>query len=300
MKQGSKWKRFFLVCAAVCVAGIICTVIGVTSGGIDDFEKVAENIDWIQTGPGERGITSYPVDKFDAVQISGDADVYLLGKEFYKNASRLVEDDVLNVTETDVLGANKVIVIAGDKVPQPKIEVEGKTLQIIAMPADTDGVNLDFSHLTWSPTILVCCPMQTLESLKLDTNFGDFQALGTAWKNADIKLACGYTNMEGVTSGGLSLEMTTSDADLQGEFLKRTFIDVQDGDLQLETALGKGEYGLDLTTDSGDITVLEAGKEEETEDEIFGEYKQNGGPHTITMKAESGDMTLQFGSGSDR
>lgn len=313
MKQHSKLKRFFLICAAVCAAGIICTVIGVTAGGVEGFEKVAEKYDWVEGDPGERGVTAYPVEDFQSVEINGEADVYLLGKEFYKNATRLTSDDILEPTETDVLGKNKVIVIAGDRVQQPDIKVDKGVLKITSVVPEDSKFSINFSSLTWTPTILVCCPMQTLDSLKLTSDCGDMNLLGISWKNAQIMTNYGYIAMEGVSSGGLSMKMDSSDADLQGEFLKNTSIMTDSGDVKLETSLAKSEYGLRLHAEYGDIRILEPGdadiedsedgEEVEIDDSVDGEevesndVVQDGGPNTISMSMESGDMTLRFGGG---
>ena len=126
MRQFSKMQKFFLICAAVLVAGIICCVAGIAANGIEDMNKLSEKYEWFNlntAGEGERGVTAQPVDDFHAIDIDADADVYLLGEEFYKNASRLVSDEILNATETDVLGNNQVIVIAGDELAKGVVKL---------------------------------------------------------------------------------------------------------------------------------------------------------------------------------
>ena len=290
MRQFSKMQKFFLICAAVLVAGIICCVAGIAANGIEDMNKLSEKYEWFNlntAGEGERGVTAQPVDDFHAINIDADADVYLLGEEFYKNASRLVSDEILNATETDVLGNNQVIVIAGDAVPQPLIEVNEGVLTISNSP--------DAEDVPWTPTVLICCPPEMLESLQINSDYSDLKCLGTAWKNAAITVASGDITMEGVTSGGLSLQTDSGDAELQGEFQKTTSIRAASGDISMDTSFAKAEYALDLQTASGDITVYEPGTDPAEYGDGSGHVAQTGGPHKLTVNIDSGDLELSFG-----
>ena len=54
MKKLSKLAIFFIVCGGVFLLGLICAIGGAASGGVDGFEKVADDFDWVQGSPGER------------------------------------------------------------------------------------------------------------------------------------------------------------------------------------------------------------------------------------------------------
>lgn len=300
MRELSKLAKFFIICGIVFVVGIVCTVAGAAMGGPQDIEKLADRYDWIQGEPGERGVTSYPVEEFHSVAVTGDCDVWLVGKSFYKNASRMAQDDLLTSGEMDLIEENKVLVIAGDKVVQPEITVSEGVLTINAGPRqETSGISL--SSGSWTPQILVCCPMDPLESLSVSNDYSDLTCLGTAWKNADIQTNSGYTSMEGVDSAGLSLETESGDCELEGSFVKTTSLKTESGDVKISTSLAKEEYGLNLGTGSGDIELDGEEAAEGADEEDFEEdgskarVQINGGPHTISAETESGDISIAFG-----
>lgn len=95
------------------------------------------------------------------------------------------------------------------------------------------------------------------------------------------------------------MKLTSGDAEMRGEFLKTTAIEAESGDVLIDTALARAEYGLDLRTD-GDITIEEQGREPEKSEDVPAEVKQTGGPHMINANASSGDIEIHFGTGSKR
>jgi len=242
MRELSKLAKFFIICAAVFFVGLVCTIAGVATGGVQNIEKLADHYDWIQDGPGERGVTAQEVEEYNAIEFTGDADLCIVGKEFYKKASWLADQDMLEQTELDVIGKNKVIVIAGDEVPQPEINVENGVLKIDMGETDYSGINLNMSDAPYYPQILVCAPAQTLEHLTISSDVGDLELLGIAWKNAKIKLYDGNIDMEGVKSAGLDMETVSGDIEIQGEFLKTTSANNDVGDIEIDTSLPKAEY----------------------------------------------------------
>ena len=48
-----KTTKLFIVCAAVCAAGIIMAMIGFAMGGVEDIDKVAERYDWAAQDQGK-------------------------------------------------------------------------------------------------------------------------------------------------------------------------------------------------------------------------------------------------------
>ena len=309
MKKLSKLAIFFIVCGGVFLLGLICAIGGAASGGVDGFEKVADDFDWVQGSPGERGVTAYPVEDFDSVYLTGDADYVLVGRGAYKNASKLVSDGPLEPTELDLVQKNQVLVIAGDRVQQPEIVVKDGALSIGCDRQEVNGINFNSSEMSWTPTILVCCPKAPLEELTVSSQEADLTCLGTAWKKADIGINYGDVEMDGVKSAGLQMELDYTDAELDGEFLKTTAITATDGDVDIATPLAKTEYGLDLRAVDIQLTTPEGVWNPEAE-EMDGEYddgyddeyddgtqtiKVNGGPNRMSVSAECGDLKIQFG-----
>ena len=296
MRELSKLAKFFIICAAVFFVGLVCAIAGVATGGVQNIEKLADHYDWIQDGPGERGVTAQEVEEYNAIEFTGDADLCIVGKEFYKKASWLADQDMLEQTELDVIGKNKVIVIAGDEVPQPEINVENGVLKIDMGETDYSGINLNMSDAPYYPQILVCAPVDTLQSLNVSSGTADVHVLGVAWENADIELNTGDIQMEGVKSGGLTAQTDTGDIEIQGEFLRMTTATGKTGDVEIDTALPKSEYAFELDTDTGDISVKE-GSQDAVEYENAGDgIRENGGPHRIIAKTDTGDVEVHFGN----
>lgn len=300
MNRLSKTAKFFIICGAVFVLGLICTIGGVAAGGIDGLEKVAEDHDWVAGSPGERGVTAQKVETFDSINVSGQGDVWLVGRSFYQNASRLTEEDLLYPTEMDLMKKNQVLVIAGDKVEQPTIGVRDKVLSIEFNNEEFNGINLDSSDIGWTPIVLICCPQDPLEKLAVSSEVADINCLGVAWKQANIQLNTGDITMEDVESHGLQLHLDTGDARMQGMFMNVTSIESEVGDIKISTSLQKEEYGLDLTSGTGDITVITPeGKWEadldEDDDSMNSVCREPGGPNMITGSLDTGDIEIQFG-----
>lgn len=296
MRELSKLAKFFIICAAVFFVGLVCTIAGVATGGVQNIEKLAEHYDWIQAGPGERGVTAQEVEEYNAIEFTGDADLYIVGKEFYKKASWLADQDMLEQTELDVIGKNKVIVIAGDEVTQPTIEVENGVLKINAVEKDDSGINLDMSDAPYYPQILVCAPTQTLEHLTVSGEVGDVELLGIAWKNAKIELNVGNIDMEGVESAGLDMKMDSGDIEIQGEFKKTTSAISDAGDIEIDTSLPKAEYAYELSSDAGDVKVKDGSEDAMEYEAPENAIKENGGPHKIIAITDSGDVEVHFGN----
>lgn len=312
----SKLAKFFIICAAVCVAGIACLIGGVAAGGVEDIDKLAEEKDWIQGSAGERGVTAQKVDAFDSVQLKGDADVWMLGREFYGDPDWMESEDLLYETEQDVLGKNKVIVIAGDKVPQPEISVREGVLTVEYKPQKESGISLNLSDAPYQPRILICCPEDPLKSVEVSGDFGDTFFRGVSWKRSnidvdsgdvsfrkaswetmDIDLDSGDVRMKDVRSGGLNIRADSGDVRGSGEFLGTTAATVDSGDVSLSTTLAEEDYSLDLRSESGEITLSKPGEKDAAyppDSDGAAACTRQGGPHSLTLKSDSGEIRVRF------
>lgn len=302
MKRFGKKTIFFIICGAVFILGLICTIGGVAAGGVDGLKQVAQDRDWVYAGPGERGVSAYPMEDFDSVQVTGEGDVWLVGRGFYQNASRLVSEDLLQATELDLMKKNQVLVIAGDQVMQPGINVRNKTLSIEFKREDMNGINIDTSNIGWAPTVLICCPQDPLEELNVSSEAAEVNCLGIAWKQANIQLNAGDVSMESVESFGLQLVNDSGDTEIQGKLTKTTSIRSESGSIMIDTPLPQAEYGLDLSSPFGYIQLVspkgrwESGGDIEDEDGAAESIcRQPGGPNTITGGTDSGEIEIRFG-----
>ena len=260
MKQHSKLATFFIVCSVVFLIGLICTVAGLATGGMQNIEKLADHYDWIQDSPGERGITNYKAEDFHGIEATGDVDLWILGASYYGDSSWLEKEGLLESTEMDNIGTGQVTVICGDRMGQPEVNVENGILKINSGTIDFKGINLDFDEATFYPRILVCVPDQILESLNVSGQTGDVNIMGVGWKKADIQMNTGDIALEKVDSQGLTIDTDTSDMNLKGAFTGTTKVHTGTGDLKLETSLTGKEYELTARSTVGDVKIMEAGK----------------------------------------
>lgn len=293
MKGLSKLAKFFIICAIVFVCGIVCSIAGAASGGVQDIDKLADRYDWIHVSPGERGVTTYPMGEFHSIEATGDADLCIVGKDFYKKASWLADQDLLEQTELDVIGPGKVCVVAGDRTPQPEIEVKNGVLTINSGEADLSGINLNMTEMSSFPEILVCVPEDMLQSLTVSGQTGDVEILGVTFKAAEIGLNTGDISVEGVKSESLTASVDTGDIEIQGKLMGTTSVTSETGDIEIDTSLAKAEYALEVSTATGDLELVEDGKTV-AEFEESEEITQEGGPHKITVSSDTGDVKLTF------
>lgn len=331
MRTHSKLKKFFLICAAVFVVGLGCAIGGAACGGLQDMNKLGDRYDWIHTSPGERGVTAQKVKDFHSIEATGDADLWIVGESFYKRDSWLAEQEVLEQTELDVLGKNKVCVICGDRIEQPEISVKNGVLKINSAPVEMDGIILDLTDDVAYPQILVCVPDETLKSLTVSGETGDVDLLGISWKNARVLLNYGDLEAKAVKSESLTAKVDSGDVEVRGNLKGTTDVTVESGDIELRGRLGgitraftgsgdielkgilkgkirtasdsgdielktdlpKDRYGLKVRTMEGDIEMLEAGRANENYED-FRDILEEGGPHKINAKTEFGDIELSF------
>ena len=206
MRTLSNLAKFFIICAAVFFVGLVCTIIGVAAGGFEGINKIAEKYDWIQGDPGERTVISQTVEDFQSVAVTGYADYWIVGRDFYKSEKWLADQDLLTEKEAALIEPNQVSIICGENADKPEIKVEKGVLTIDAGAKDVSGISFSTSDAPWNPEVLICVPDEVLESLTASSEIGDINCLGVAWKNARIELNSGTVNRGGVRSGGLVAE----------------------------------------------------------------------------------------------
>lgn len=316
MKNINNVAKFFIVCGVIFCIGMVMTIGGAAAGGVDGMKKIAEKNDWISEGPGELTSDYYlDVDGFDKVDVSGEADVFLVTEKYFTSKDWLDDHDLgkalAMIEGSPAPEAGQVLVLRGDKVEKPEVKTEKGVLTIKAPDLVHDGINFDFSDVMVTPQVYVFCSDDELESIKADMLSGDLNCTGISFRKADIDSASGDVSMKDVTgkSTTMSLESgdtrmtgkfsdtkidcTSGDVKMSGELTGETLISSASGDAEIDTELAAKEYTLDLNAISGDIKISDGDDEEEI-DEYPAKIQRGDGPNKIRIETTSGDIDVSF------
>ena len=201
----------------------------------------------------------------------------LSSEDYYRDQSWLSDNELLTSTETDSAGEHRIAVIKGDKVPEPEIKVENGVLKIHAKERKTN-VSLDFSELSHTPRILICCPKEELSSLNIHVDTGDVELAGISYNEALIETDTGDIVTAAVRGGKQSIRTDTGDVDLSGSFSESTVVKSDTGDIEL-TGICTGV--IDITSDTGEFSF-------ETK-AAFADFGD------IELKSDTGDISVEEG-----
>lgn len=316
MKNINSVAKLFIVCGVIFCIGMVLTIGGAAAGGVDGMKKIAEKNDWISDGPGELTSDYYlDVDGFDKVDVSGDADVFLVTEKYFTDKDWLDDHDLGRALAT-IEGspdpeAGQVLILRGDQVEKPEVKTEKGVLTIKAPDMVHDGINFDFSDVMVTPQVYVFCRDDELESIKADMLSGDLNCTGISFKKADIDSASGDVSMKDVTGKNTTMTLTSGDAKLSGKLSDtnidcksgdvkmsgkltgETLISLASGDAEIDAELAAKEYTLDLKAISGDLKISDGGDEEEI-DEYPAEVQRGDGPNKIKVETASGDIDISF------
>ena len=291
----SKTGKFAAVCAGVLVAGLIIGAAGYALGGVRGFDKLADKHDWIQGAPGDRVIIGQTVDSYDSVELTGNADVYLVTEEYYKDQAWLDKHELLSSTEADSAGEHQVVCIKGEKVPDPQISVQDGVLKIYAKEKNNSGLNLNFSMTDWTPKVLVCCPKDELMSIRAEVDTGDIVLGGISYKKAVMETDTGDISAQKTQGESLAVKCDTGDISLAGDVKDVIKIKADTGDIFFEAKEAIDNYSLDLHSDTGDVVITESGKKTIELDDISSRFTRVGGSKKLTFDTDTGDIHLSFG-----
>lgn len=274
MRKGLK---VLIACAGVFVLGLVMTVAGYATGGVNGLQKVAEDHDWISTDPAELSITEQEYE-FDSIESTGPVDLEIVGARYYKKV--LADYDLEDIDAK----SGKVIVICDKEKDEPAVKVKDGKLIVEAVPRDDKpAINLNSNY--WGPTVIVLCSDKELESIKISSSACDVDLSGVAFKKADIGTNAGDIEAEGITSKGLKIMCDAGDVEVQGDLKGLTEITCEAGDIEVDTADGLATYRMDLHADAGDIEVGEI--------EIEGvNYTQKGGKDFLKLKTQAGSIEV--------
>ncbi len=286
MKPGIK--KFLSVCAIVAGAGIVLSVVGYFTGGIDGVGEMSQKYSWIKGPAGDREYTYLPEgETFTSVKVNGDIDV--------------------NISEGS--SETKAAIGHGENIGMPRMYVEDGVL-IVNAETDSPSVGLDFSGENAFPVLEIYCRENAkLQNIDIDISYGDVgienvscgsMNIATSYGNVDIyntelesgKILTDYGDVSGesIVSGGLDITAELGDCSLQGVLRGKTGIRVDSGDVDVESSLSEVEYKVSVDAEAGDLTI---GNNEF--DNFSNHYSRGEGPNAIEIVSELGDVEIGFG-----
>jgi len=285
--------KFFVICAAVFVIGMILFVIGIATGGIDGLHKVAQDHSWVNEGSTEI-CTVETKGEFDEVKITGPIDVVMVSEDYYDNAVKEYDlDDLENP------GTGTVAFRYGNAYNEPEATIDNGTLEIKGIQDDDEhfvGIDLSDEGSAW-PVAIVFCGDKELKSVNVSSEYADVEMKGIAFAVADIELNDGDVELENIKSKGLKISSDYGDVEVSGDLSGDTEITLEDGDIEVDTLADIKDYTIKAGADSGDIKV---GKteidfpydvDEGLQEEGY-QYIQEGGKDTLIVKTTCGDIEI--------
>lgn len=315
MKNMSNTAKFFIVCAVVFCVGFVTAAAGFAAGGIRGLDKVAEERDWLQTSPGKYTADHIEAGDFDKAEVEGDIDVYFATEKYFTDKKWLKDHD-LDEKLGNLKGvepkAGEVLVIRGSKIKAPEVNVKNGVLHIETGKTVTNGIHLNFSTVSTTPSVYVFCTEDELKSIEVNALSGDVGFYGISFdktsiesasgdvlmkdvtgKGVDVSLLSGDMELKGNIDGAAAIDSASGDIDLSGNILGNIKISAASGDVEFETEAASKNYAIDVNAFAGDLKINEGGKSS-TLDAIPIDYKRNGEPNKLTIESMSGDIDLTF------
>jgi len=328
MRNTSKAAKFFIVCGIIFAVGLTSTILGAAFGGIEGFKKVAEERNWISGDPGDMVMNYAGQEDFHSVNVEGDLDVCFVAEKYFKDKdwqdkhdlkdafgdSMAADSESLPITESGKITpeAGSVLVVRGEKVEQPDINVSKGVLNIKASETTENGIHMNISSTPTTPVVYIFCKDDELKSITSDTLAGDIELWGVTFAEADFNSASGDLIMKGITGKDLAADLTSGDVEIEGDvtdatsvkamsgdielsgnFTGETKIDCTSGDIDFSTKLGSDKYDIKVDALSGVLNIKEGDQYEEIDD-VPVHFKRKGSPNKLTIEATSGDVTLNF------
>ena len=298
----SKLAKFFIICAAVCVLGIVMTFAGYAAGGVDDLQKVADKHEWLNVGPNSTETDILDVGEFQSIESEGSLDILVIAP-----GEELDEEAVPNFIEDMYYGgtAGTVAVRWGKGEGAPVVKNEDGVLKIKGDSEEIDTVEVNLTGEDPSPDVVVFCSDKELESININGKYGDAAIVLVKSKNIKVTADSGDIEIEDVEGGEITAEtktgdihadnivsskMTlkagTGDVDLSkcvGEISAETTT----GDIEFAAALPQNQFEMDLSVNTGEISVNEDAIDQK-------EFYSKGEPNKLTLRTDTGDIDADF------
>lgn len=298
----SKLAKFFIICAAVCVLGIVMTFAGYAAGGVDDLQKVADKHEWLNVGPNSTETNVMNVGEFQSIEAEGSMDIVVLSP-----GEELDEEAVPNFIEDMYYGgtAGTVAVKWGKGNGAPEVTNENGVLKIKGSSESIDTAEVNLTGEDPSPDVVVFCSDKELERIHINGKYGDTAIVCVKSKSTRINAESGDIEIEDVEGGEIAVETNTGDiyADdvVSSKMALKTGtgdIDISEcvgeisaetttGDIEFATVLPQSQFEMDLSVNTGEISV--------NEDEIEPkEFYAKGTPNKLVFRTDTGDIDADF------
>jgi uncharacterized cupredoxin-like copper-binding protein len=299
----SKLAKFFIICAAVCVLGIVMTFAGYAAGGVDDLQKVADKHEWLNVGPNSTETDLFTVGEFQSIEAEGSLDIAIVSP-----GQDLQGEEAPDFTEEIYAEgvAGTVAVRWGKGYEMPEVVNEEGVLKIKGSDESIDHVEVNLSGGDLSPDVIIFCADQKLDSIQIEdkygdvsidgveagtitagTESGDIEVVGTTCDKLNAAANTGDLNAGHVTCSEMTMKTNTGDIDIQ-DAVGNVSAEVTTGDIEFETDLPKNQYEISVSTNTGTISIGE--EEIESENSV----SLPGGPNKLTLKTTTGDIDLDF------
>ena len=300
----SKLAKFFIICAAVCVLGIVMTFAGYAAGGVDGLEKVADKHEWLNVGPNSTETDVHNVGAFQSIEAEGSMDIAVIAPgeatDFDEDVPEFVED----IYAEGVAGT--VVVNWGKGNEAPDVTNDNGVLKIKGSTETFENVEVNLSGNDPSPDVVVFCSEEELDSININGKYGDVSIAGVNVNKTSINVEAGDIELEGLNGDEVTAE--TQNGDINADYTacskmslkaKSGDIDIEGcdgeigaettyGDIEFATKLPQKQYEISVSTNSGTISIGE------TEIESENEFTLPGGPNKLTLKTDTGDIDADF------
>ncbi|SFB29169.1 Putative adhesin [Acetitomaculum ruminis DSM 5522] len=316
---------------------VVLLVISMGTGGLKGCSKLFGKFSKKSVSSGRQTITDESFDSFDSIEVEGNANVYMVTEDYFKNPTWLSENELLDSTQADKADVYHVIVIREKSIPEPKISLNKGHLKIDSN-RDNNWLFGIFSDNDLATEILICCPKKEMKSLKVDVDTGNIMLGEISYKKAEFETDTGYIQLTNVAgdkqdiqsdtgdlfisgkfNGKIEADSDTGDVNLSGEFKEKVKatsdtgsvcisgnfnkdIDINSdtGDITIKTPSDiKSSGEINLETDTGDIIIKENGKDIEKIDGSPAKYSHEGSGKRIKVQSDTGDIVLSFGEKID-
>ena len=300
----SKLAKFFIVCAAVCVLGIVMTFAGYAAGGVDGLEKVADKHEWLNVGPNSTETDVHNVGEFQSIEAEGSMDIAVIAPgeatDFDEDVPEFVED----IYAEGVAGT--VVVNWGKGEEAPDVTNDNGVLKIKGSTETFENVEVNLSGEDPSPDVVVFCSDKELESININGKYGDVSIAGVNVKKTSVVVEAGDLELGGLTGSEVAAETKNGDinadytvCDMMSLKAKSGDVNIEGcdgeisaettyGDIEFETKLPQKQYEISVSTNSGTISIGEVEIESENE------FSLPGGPNKLTLKTDTGDIDADF------